>query len=644
MPVIFGRPLRDTKLDKEKSRSVLQFLYEVHQQFDLERNSTETLLHPRDELTCFKLVLREHEAVFDEDPFTMWPRLCRKRVYRENMDCSELDTLANEVEDQLNAFNLVDRTSLVRRVLVEFQNNVELKQTLFNADYLVCSRLLDWFELLTLELLVVYRMSRIRFSFSDSHENPFFYFRQCTSDFLPHYKKCPITDVLLSYLGLAVNIKDPIRLLRLINRPKRGLDHSTFNALRQLAKETNLSATQVAMSFINRCQLGASHTSQTSDADILRPWRSGLNHLVDCLAKCQDALCGALDETVLVHTSSENRMSLDDAFLAVNQCIQAAGRALQKPLIGALKCPNDEDYDVVFTKAKIQEAADALCNKLRRLVSSDTMALPCGDTPGRPLLHGGSLLGRAAFRLARLLLVFCDECADDFGDSNTEGESVERGVLCSSTDMFTPTGRPPVASQTPTTTGRSDHLFRMLISPQTPLQSNSKVGGGHTEEVENDPPITTQRSLSELDEALTMPERPVFSRYQTDLDWSDVPQSPLYKRPTLSIRSALSEWNDLECHSMPAWTDSHQLTENANLTECSSALSFNLMKSSTSKVRPRKTPRALFIGPLKECNSLAQKCSSRVSRMAALTSKAGRCKKNPIVDSKQRCLTDFFPV
>ncbi|KAF8569245.1 hypothetical protein P879_03149 [Paragonimus westermani] len=462
---------RSRSNDREKSRSVLQFLYEVHQQFDLERNSTETLLHPRDELTCFKLVLKEHEAVFDVDPLTLWPKLCRKRVYRENMDCSELDTLGNEVEDHLNAFNLVDRISLVRRVLVEFQNNLELKETLYNADYLVCSQLLDWFE--------VYAYSVLNVTYTTAFNS--------------------------GIVGCVPNAPNPFLIL-----------------------------------------------SESRESVFL-------------LEAVHPRLSAAVQKS---------RMSLDDAFLAVNQCIQAAGRALQKPLIGAINCPTDEEYDAVFTKTKIQEVADALCEKLRRLVSSGAMGLPCGDTPGRPLLHGGSLLGRAAFKLVRFLLVFCDECVEDFGDSDTEGEPTESQVLCSSARMRTPTGHPPVAPRTPTTTGQSDHLFRMLISPQTPLQLNAKLDGGRTEEVENDPQITGQRSPPDLTEAVTMPERPVFSRYQTDLDWSGATQSPLCKRPTLSIRSALSEWNDPECHSMPAWTDSRKLTENANLMECRSVFPF----------------------------------------------------------------------
>lgn len=57
MKVIVGL---DSSSDLDyNSQTLFQFIYRQHQDFGLEANAFETILHPRDEQTLFQLVLSE---------------------------------------------------------------------------------------------------------------------------------------------------------------------------------------------------------------------------------------------------------------------------------------------------------------------------------------------------------------------------------------------------------------------------------------------------------------------------------------------------------------------------------------------------------------------------------------------------------
>ncbi|VDP96849.1 unnamed protein product [Trichobilharzia regenti] len=63
-------------------------------------------------------------------------------------------------------------------------------------------------------------------------------------------QECVNLETLLSYLGLAVNIKDSLRLLKIFNLPYRGLNEHTFTTLRKIAQCDNLSVTQVSFRLL----------------------------------------------------------------------------------------------------------------------------------------------------------------------------------------------------------------------------------------------------------------------------------------------------------------------------------------------------------------------------------------------------------
>ncbi|OON22993.1 peptidyl-prolyl cis-trans isomerase, cyclophilin-type, partial [Opisthorchis viverrini] len=648
--VLLGLPPVDDEKEEHDRRSLLQFLYELHQMFDLENNSTETFLFPRDEMTLFKLVLQEHCNMKEHsDPHLLWFNVCRHRIHSTTSSGGELCSLAEKVDSLLNTFNVVDRTTLLSRILSEFQDNVEMKQYVFDTKYLVCSQSLDWFEYLALELLTSYNVPNIRFSLSanagDSvKELLFFQFRQCTPHLVSYYKKCTVTDVLLSYLGLSINIKDSIRLLRLLNRPKRGLERETFYTLRLLTRQSNLSATQIAMSFVTLTQLGGSQDMYA----VLKPWSSGLHHLVDCLAKCQDALSGVTDELVLVTTGSGDRMNLEDACSAVKHCIRTAGQLLKKPLRGAKTCPGDSDYDTVFTASNINEALERLNQKLARIMNSTTLPKFCDETPGRSLSRGGSLRGRAAARLGRFLLVVSEQRSELSNIITTQPCGSFSATPMSSRLPQTPSATIHSTVTTPTTEGRGDQLLRMFLSPQTPSVSHQAVEANNENLPGSIAPATSL--IPDLTDETSMPERPVFSLYQTNLDWADTGFSPPPRRSSLTrANNMVGDWNS---QSMPAWSE--RRLGRIPLAETQASVKTLSNVSTPTKVRasPVKKPRTLFIdGSTDELQGSAMTTEPvvrNVTNTKSQQNKGANTRKkrlsNPKVDGKQRCLTDFFRI
>ncbi|CAH8499469.1 unnamed protein product [Dicrocoelium dendriticum] len=621
--------------ESNKSKtSLLRFMFRIHQYFGLERTCTETFLLPRDEITLFKLVLRSDSTQVSPSP-DFWAEVCRHRICPSLGAPAELTALAFKVDTQLECFNLVDRALLVSRIAHEWQTNLELKTMVHNAAYIVTSWRLDWFEYFILVMLIRIKTPNITFLLRNDASLPLFRLRLCNIGMLAPYRKCAVTDVLLAYLGLAVNIKDPIRLLRVISIPKRGLDRRAFTSLRHLAVKTNLSVTQVAISFT--CQTSSDNkVGSSEDFRALEQWKPGLHHLVECLTKCQDALSGVSDDQDLVNSASEDRMGYEEAIAAVTRCIRITGRFLRKPMLGAGKCDGDEVYDRVFTNERISQAVSTLCHKLTEITALD--AVSCSETPGRSLLRGGSLRGRAASKLARMFLVFHDEPVSILdGCSNPSWNNA--------TSPLRSPSRRLCAIRTPVTEGRGERILQMFVSPQTPIQLATLTEP--VEEVENSEDacsFRTSRFKPDLFDNATMPERPVFSRYQTNLDWADSKPSPM----TNSFRSfSRSPLRELDTHSLPAWLCApHSGVHSApsdghSLSGASSGPTTPLKVRKPADRHPRSlfdesTPSAGSSGTTKNCPR-----TSYVNISTNLSNR-GKRMKLPKADHKQRSLLDFF--
>ncbi|VDP75481.1 unnamed protein product [Echinostoma caproni] len=415
--------------------------------------------------------------------------VCEARLFLSSSPSDTIRSLAEMTTALLKTFNVVDRVGIARRLLDEFDTNHALKQIIYDAEYVV---------------------------------------------------KYPVKDVFLGYLGLAVNIKDSIRLLRCLNRPKRGLDSASFAALRHVAEKDNISAGQAAISFVGRRQLGASFYAPTASHP-LYPWSSGLEHLVECLNKCQDALAGDSDDLVLTVVAQDDQMGLNDARKAVDSCLLAVGRFLRKPHRNALNSHEESADDPHFSEANIKQALGSLRSRLTQLTSCDCATSICGETPGRPLTSGGSLLGRAARKLARLLLVVeADASVVPIPSVSHEQPTTPSALL-----PKTPSRVPPVV--TPLTVGHDEQVVRMFDSPCAPVNHTPT---NRCLEEENMAPFAIS---ADLDEAISMPERPVFSRYQTNLDWADCNCSPPpIKR--VGTRKAGPNIDEIYACSMPSWT------------------------------------------------------------------------------------------
>ncbi|TPP66135.1 hypothetical protein FGIG_12497 [Fasciola gigantica] len=189
---------------------------------------------------------------------------------------------------------------------------------------------------------------------------------------------------------------------------------------------------------------------------------------------------GDLDDRMLVTFAQDDHMGLDDACEAVDCCLLTISRFLRKPLTGALSADADSLDDRYFSEAQIKQTLSTLRGRLKQLTSSQYAASLCGETPGRSLVNGGSLLGRAARKLVRLMLV-------------VEGEaSIVPGGLSSASapplDVKTPTRMP--STGTPVTVGHDTHVIRMFESPSAPLSCTPTNRSAEQENNENVDPFS----------------------------------------------------------------------------------------------------------------------------------------------------------
>ncbi|KAH8863064.1 peptidyl-prolyl cis-trans isomerase-like 4 [Schistosoma japonicum] len=469
--------------------------------------------------------------------------MCRYRLYqhRQLVDDNEY-AFCNKVEEYLKANNLVDRILIARRLLVEFFENTALKSKLFYQSYIVHSNKLDWFEYLMVEIMAGFNVPNLCFPYlSTTAKRKFYCFRQCEVDFNTKYKECILLETLLSYLGLAVNIKDCLRLLRIFNLPYRALDEQTFTALRKLARKDNLSVTQVAISFVGRLRLGESTYAPGSNHP-LHQWSSGLIHLVDSLNKCHDILSGAADDSLLAAGIANSPMSVDGAVKSVSQCIRTTCSILRKP--GVVDKNMHEKIKATINLSEIPDVCESLIKRICQLSSTTVISKMCCDTPDRPLLAGGSVRGRGAYKLIRVLLV-------------TESERLKiNSSVKHPTNLLDPTTTSPCTldelpsknsprtplnhlfprSNTPTTDGRTCKLLQMFISPSTPIVNHFSSPCITSEDTSSGAHVNDENHF------LSMPERTASSHYQSNVEYVSGDCSPL-----VSYSYSANETNSLPC-------------------------------------------------------------------------------------------------
>ncbi|CAH8605631.1 unnamed protein product [Schistosoma mattheei] len=531
----------------ENAYSLIQFLYETHQEFDLEGSSTETYILPKDELTLIQLVLRDFDKdkvctfclkpfclqypIKQEDISRFWYRMCRHRLYRYRILVDDNEYMfCTKVDEYLKANNLVDRILIARRLLKEFSENSALKTKLFYYRYIVQSNKLDWFEHLMVEIMAGFNVPHLCFPCLSATESKFYCLRQCEIDFNTRYKECVLLETLLSYLGLAVNIKDSLRFLRIFNLPYRALNEQTFTSLRKLALQDNLSVTQVAISFVGRMRLRDSSYAPECDHP-LRRWSSGLIHLVDSINRCHDVLSGAADDSLLASGTANSLMTVDDAVKSVCQCIRVSCSILRKP--GVVDESMHGKMKTTINFSEIPTVCDSLVKRIYQLSSTNIISNMCRDTPDRPLYAGGSLRGRGAFKLIRILLVTESErlkiASTKYPNSLSTTNSSYSFNDCSNT--------PPnhlKKSNTPTTDGRTCKLLPMFMSPSTPIvNKSSPFTSDH---------ISPQIKMNDENKFPPMPKRTVMSHYQSNLEWVSGHCSPL-----ISYSDSINETSSLPC-------------------------------------------------------------------------------------------------
>ncbi|CAH8873587.1 unnamed protein product [Trichobilharzia szidati] len=647
--LVFIGPNPQSNLDhQENVYTLVQFLFEKHQEFDLEESSTETYLLPKDELTLIRLVLREFEKLqnpMKEDHLVFWFRICRYRLYRDRSLVSDDEyEFCLKIEEYLVSNNLVDRVLIARRLLVEFVENITLKLKLFYPQYIVQSNKLDWFEYLVVEMLADFKVPHLSFAYLSTTESNFYYCHQCKIDFNVRYKECVNLETLLSYLGLAVNIKDSLRLLKIFNLPYRGLNEHTFTALRKIAQCDNLSVTQVAVSFVGRLRLGDSSYAPESNHP-LRQWSSGLIHLVDSLNSCHDILSGAADDSLLAAGSANSLMSVDDAVQSVSQCLRASCRILRKP--GIVDKAVHKEVKPIVNLTKLSSVCDDLVKRIRKLSSTIIVSKMCCDTPDRPAIAGGSVRGRAAYKLIRLLLVTESErLRSNSVEFNNSAASpvIQNNELPNKDDCSTTPLSQLSKSDTPTTDGRTCRLLQMFISPSTPLVNNLKPV------VRNIP--SPQDRMNDENCFVPMPKRIVMSHYQSNLEWVSSHCSPLVTH-SFSID---------ETKSLPCWNIQNEDSQsNASFTKEDKDLNGYSEPGTPTKLfrKQNRRSRALFTEENSESDAKTAQCNTLLnskvtsnqiakSRGIQNTKKSTNQKKRSktvlctVSSNKQRSLLEFF--
>uniref|UniRef100_A0A5K3EX54 Origin recognition complex subunit 3 n=1 Tax=Mesocestoides corti TaxID=53468 RepID=A0A5K3EX54_MESCO len=384
------------------------FLYTIYCKFLLERNNLETFIGPRDEMTILRLALSQITSNVDLSAVELqliWIEVCKRRLFGpQGDDCG----LANAVDDLLLDANVVDRVHLLKAIMIEYNENYSLKEALQAAEYVIISDQLSWFEFLVTSLLIELKVPNLRFT-KTPHLVPFRSLHQC--EVLPerYIEPDPLARSLLAYLAVSVNVMSTIDLALIMNSPFRGFGKTFFSVLRRAAKRSSISPGQLVLSY-PACMTDSTTTSTLAEKDdrLLRLSAPCLGHLADTIRGCQDALSGHLndEDSTLATTSEATCMSIEAATRAVGACLDAAVQAFSKPpSFGGRRMAREANAN--YPLKTVKEVREKLCQKLKLLVSSSFLAggeSILTPTPNRPTRAGGSIQGRAAFKLARFFI------------------------------------------------------------------------------------------------------------------------------------------------------------------------------------------------------------------------------------------------
>ncbi|VDK22696.1 unnamed protein product [Taenia asiatica] len=471
---------------------LLLFLYTVYSSFSLEKNSLETFVGPRDEQSVLRLALTQIKCKAELSPEeleSLWIEVCRQRLFNFQNDYCEL---VQAVENILTTCNVSDRVHLLKVIKTEYETNGPLIETLHATEYLVVTNHLSWFEYLVVSLLIEIGVPHLRFV-STPELKPFHSLQLCFTSQERYTEVEPIVRALLAYLAVGVNIRNTIDLALVINKPFRGFSKSFFSTLRHVAESSSILPGQLVLSY-PACMTESAATSTLSEqnAKLLRPSSLGLAHLADTIRSCQDALSGYLsDDSTLATSSGFGRMSKQSAAAAVCACFTAAVKAFSKPLK-----VSGAPIESVWPLETVREAEKKLRKELEVLMASLLMSGSeslLTSTPNRPAHAGGSIQGRAAFRLARLFLLF--EAAGQ--------------VATPRHDPSWCTPKTPLGQRT---------FSAFFQSPPSVETTPRPAADADTPKVkEND---TTSH-------AINLPKRVLHARYQSNLEWAVInPESP----------------------------------------------------------------------------------------------------------------------
>ncbi|VDM33670.1 unnamed protein product [Hydatigera taeniaeformis] len=384
---------------------LLLFLYSIYSNFSLESNSLESFVGPLDEQRVLYLALtkiKRKTELFPEELSLLWIEICKERLFTPRNNHCEL---VQAVENVLTTCNVIDRIHLLKAIKAEYEINSQLMETLHSTEYLVVTSHLSWFESLVVSLLVEIGVSHLRF-IDTPDLKPFHSLQLCSTSSERYTEIGPIFRALLAYLAVGVNIRNTIDLAFIINKPFRGFSQCFFATLRHVAESSSILPGQLVLSY-PACMTESAATSTLSEenAKLLRPFSLGLAHLADTIRSCQDALSGYLsDDSSLAVSNQFGCMSTQSAASAVCDCLTAAVKAFSKPLkiSGA-------SFGSIWSLETVRECEGRLRKELELLMASTLVSGTeslLTSTPNRPTHAGGSIQGRAAFRLARLFLVF----------------------------------------------------------------------------------------------------------------------------------------------------------------------------------------------------------------------------------------------
>ncbi|KAL5103378.1 hypothetical protein TcWFU_004699 [Taenia crassiceps] len=291
---------------------------------------------------------------------------------------------------------------------------------------------------------------------------------------------------------------------------------SFFAILRHVAESSSILPGQLVLSY-PACMTDSTATSTLSaqNAKLLRPSSLSLAHLADTIRSCQDALSGYLSDDLTLATSNGfGRMSKQSAATAVCACIAASVKAFSRPLkvAGAAARP-------VWPLETVREAEGRLCKELQVLMTSPLMAdteSVLTSTPNRPIHAGGSIQGRAAFKLARLFLLF--EAAGQ--------------VVAPRHDPSRHTPKTPIGQ----------HTFSAFFqSPSSAETTPRPATNADTPEAKKD-----GATLHDVN----LPKRVLHARYQSNLEWavinSESPSPNIYRRRNAEISAGDLSQDHLE--------------------------------------------------------------------------------------------------